>query len=155
MAPMEIYRSDQSDYDDNGRHKVRPEFLFTQFIVECEERSHQRFNPYHANALFGNANVLRLIRSCFNDTDNDLFGMEGVDGNFDIDANLKIESYSSYQPVYGIGSGIDGRDDEPVFLISDNSFNNNQFALKHVPDDRSDDIIDNLPALRTRVKLLL
>jgi hypothetical protein len=154
MAPMETYRFDQSDYDDNGRHKLRSEFLFTDFIVECEQLFHQRFGPYHANALFGNGNVHRLIKSCINDTDNVIFGMEGVDGDFDVDLNLKLESYSADQTVYAIGSGIEGRDDEPLLLVSDNSFSNNQFALKLVSDNESDDIVNDIPVLRTKVKRL-
>jgi hypothetical protein len=109
----------------------------------------------HANALFGSGNVLRLIKCCFNDTDHVIFGMEGVDGEFDIELNMKIESHSADQTVYAIGSGMEGREDEPLFLISDNSFDNNQFALKYVPDNGSNDILDDLPALRTKAKLLI
>ena len=150
MVLLETYRFDRTDYD-NGRHRVNPEFLFTDFIVECERRFHQKFGPLYANAILANANVLLLIRSCFDDNDNLFFGMESVDGDFDIDENMKIESYSANQTVYALGSGIDGRDDEPVLLVSDGSFNNYQFALKHIPDNDSDGIIANVPTLGSRV----
>ncbi len=154
MNLEKIYNFKRSDYGRDGFHKTKSDYLFLDFIRECEKDFHKKLNPYYSNSLLANNSILLLLKSCFYAEENEIFGMETNDGSIDIEMNLKIKEYSDNNTIYAIGSNIEGRDDEPIFLISDNSFSDTQFSLKYIPDSDEENNLENLPCPRKIVKVL-
>jgi len=152
MILKEEYHFKPTDYDSNGFNKIKSEFLFSDFIHECEKDFKKKHHPYFANIFSANGSTLHLLKSCFNGEDNEIFGMVSTDGDVDLEMNFKIEQYSENRTVYAIGSHV--ADDEPVFLIEDNDYYDNEFSLKFIPDVDEETILEDLPDGQTKVKVL-
>lgn len=132
MILQEEYHFQPSDFDSNGFHKTTSQ-LFSDFIRDCEIKFHDQHQPFFANAFSANVKTLRLLKSCYNSEENEIFGMETVSGDVDIDMNLKIEEKGDSKTVYAIGRFKD--DDEPLYLISDSNVSDSEFVLKYLSDD--------------------
>lgn len=141
MTDNYTYR--KSDYDqtiDDGI--IRP--LFLEFIVECEERFHADHKPLFANYLFASPTTMMFLEFDF-DKGNTRFGIDLIDNMIDLDTNLKMETYSQYQTVYALGSGVEQNKDEPVFLVVDDSVPDNMIVLKYISDDDNDEADNTVP----------
>jgi hypothetical protein len=126
----------KSDYSDDGTH-----FHSDRFILEVqrdwEESFYNKFKPFYANAIEGHpSTMLRLTRymEAGEETDYD-FGMDLIDGEIDIDTNLKIEKFSKVHTVYAIGSRFHENEDEPLLLLKNDSLKEDILVIKYVPDD--------------------
>lgn len=70
--------------------------------------------------------------------------MELINGDVDLDANLTIENHSKRDTIYAIGSQAD--DNEPLWLIVDDSVKDGTFELKYASEDEEEDIEVKVPA---------
>jgi len=139
MSINKKYCFKKNDYNPNGFHQYKDDYLFLDFIRECESDFFQEFYPFFGNGLFANISTMNLIKSCSNFDDNEIIGMESLDGEVDIDLNLKLENKSEFRTVYAIGSSIKGKEDEPVWLVVDDNLKDSEFILKYVPDDGNEE----------------
>jgi hypothetical protein len=155
MVIEKIFNFKPTDFGKDGFHKKRYLYLFFDFFKDCEKEFHKELQPYYSNAFFANYNTLLLLKSCFNAEEKEIFGMESVDDDINIELNLEIEKHSENKTVYAIGSNIEGRDDEPIFLIIDNDFSDTQFSFKYISDNDEENILENIPILQSPVKILL
>ena len=125
-----------TDFSKDGMHLVSDRFIM-EIQREWEESFYSKFSPFYANAIEGHPSaMLRLTRymDAGEETDYD-FGMELINGEIDIDTNLKIEKFSDYHTVYAIGSCIQDREEEPILLIKNDGLKEDILLLKYVPDD--------------------
>lgn len=153
MVVEKIYSFKPTDFDKDGFHETKSEYLFLYFVHDCEKDFHERHIPFFANALCANNNTLSLIKSCLHSNEKEIYGMESVDGNIDIEMNIEIDKHSTYNTVYAIGSAIQERDDEAIFLIIDDTFSDKQFSLKYIPDNEPESILENMPDPK-KIKIL-
>ena len=65
--------------------------------------------------------------------------------------NLKIEEYSKRQTTYAIGSNLD--QDEPMFLVIDDSMVDGMVILKYVPDSDGSEIGPEVPVETEKLKV--
>jgi hypothetical protein len=63
---------------------------------------------------------------------------------------LTIESHSKRQTIYAIGSKLD--EDEPMFLIIEDSMVDGMIVLKYIPDRDNEDVGEEIPVPSERVK---
>lgn len=131
------YHYNRSDYRLDGFHKTKRDFNFSDFLLECEMDFHEEFKPLYANVMCAGSATFTLLKASFCDDDLE-FGMESIDGEIDMEMNYELEKYSSKATVYALGSRIKENYDEPIFLVTDDSFPNDCFSLKYSPD-RDDD----------------
>ena len=125
-----------SDYSDDGTHLHSDRFIL-EVQRDWEELFYNKFKPFYANAIEGHPSaMLRLTRymEAGEETDYD-FGMELIDGEIDIDTNLKIEKFSKVHTVYAIGSQFHENEDEPLLLLKNDSLKEDILVIKYVPDD--------------------
>ncbi len=147
------YGYNPSDFNSDGFHTFKPDYLFSDFISESEIDFHDSLIPYYANTLLANSNALFLLKNCFCTEDNVIYGTEAIDGILNIDMNIEIEKFSDNQTIYAIGSNIEGQEDEAIFLVVDNTLSDNEFILRFVPDD--DEVIpERLPQVVRLIKEL-
>lgn len=128
------------DFSQDGTHLISDRFIL-DVQIDWEESFHNKFNPLYANVIEGHPSaMLRLTRymDAGEETEYD-FGMEPINGEIDIDTNIEIDKHSRYNTVYAIGSRLDGRDDEPIFLLKNDSLPEDILLLKNVPDDDGDE----------------
>lgn len=140
----------RSDFTEDGVHFYSRKF-FTELLSEWEEKFHNRFKPYYANTLEGHPTAMRRLTSYVYPDSNYDFGMELIGGSIDIDENLEIEKYSKYQTVYAIGSQY--LDDEPIFLVKNDSLKEDILILRYDTDDENDDESIEIPLNSISVKL--
>lgn len=133
---QEIYRFNKSDFDENGFNKHNGN-LIVDFIKDCEKDFHKRFKPLFANNLFANYSTMKLITNSFVLSENEFCGM---DGEYDFDINLEIDTTAKIKTIFAIGSAED--EDEPLYLTKDDTMREGIFILKYIPDDDE----CNLPA---------
>ena len=69
--------------------------------------------------------------------------MELINGDIDIETNIKIGKCSKRQTIYAIGSRLD--EDEPMFLVRDDTLADGMVILKYVPDGDNEEAIPELP----------
>ncbi len=153
MTADKIYIFNPTDYNSDGFHRTKPKYLFVDFIYDCENDFHIKLNPCYANVLSANAKTLSLIKSCHNTEENEIYGMESADGIVDLEMNFKIEALSDNNTIYAIGSQIEGRDDEPIYLLSDNGFSDKQFSLKFISENDPESILEDLPDIKKFTKI--
>jgi len=75
--------------------------------------------------------------------EDEYFGMELINGRIDFDTAMELDTYSTTQTVYAIGSYADENEEAPLFLIIDDQIIDGRFVLKYIPDD--DDDSENCP----------
>ena len=135
---IEHYTYKPEEYDIEDLHKESRQ-LFIDVIGRWEKDFHSKHPAFHANYLFGNQSTMSLIDHCLSFEGTNLrCGMEMIDGEINLDANMEIETYSDIQTVYGIDSAV-LPDDLPLLLIIDNSLSDGKILLKYIPDDDDDD----------------
>lgn len=128
----------RSDYRLDGSHKANRNYVFLDFLLECEEDFHEEFKPLFANIMKAGSATFTLMKAGFCD-DNLEFGMESTDGEIDMELNEQLEKYSSKATVYAIGSRMKANFDEPIWLVNDDSFPGDCFVLKYSPENDDDD----------------
>ena len=138
MFYQEYYSFKKNDYDHQGFH-VETEQWFMDLIGEFEQDFHNKFPTCYANHLFANHSTMNLINQAMNLADNENSGMDLIDGEVDLDANLAMEEFSDEKTVYAIGSKIEENEDEPIFLVIDDKLSNGLVLLKYIDDDESEE----------------
>ena len=144
------YKFSKWDFDKNGTN-VKDGSFFLDLIEVWEKDFHDRFSPFFSNCLFCNSSTMILIKNCFVVEPNDDYGMELINGEIDLDKNLKIENHSKRQTVYAIGSKLD--EDEPMFLIIDESMVDGMVILKYIPDSDRNVINPEIPVESVKMKV--
>jgi hypothetical protein len=126
----------KEDFSNDGMHIPSDRFIM-ELQRDWEEAFYERFKPIYANAIEGHPSaMLRLTLYMDGGEKSDFdFGMELIDGNIDIDTNLKIEEYSKLQTVYAIGSQFHENEDEPLLLLKNDGLKEEILIIKYVPDD--------------------
>ena len=130
----------ESEFSKDGTHITSDKFIM-ELQREWEEKFHEQFNPFYANVLEGHPLAMWRLTQYMEsgeETNYD-FGMELIDGEIDIDTNLKIEKFAKLHTVYAIGSQLHDDDDEPLLLIKNDALNKNILVLKYVPDNNGEE----------------
>ena len=143
----------KTDFSDDGMHITSDKFIMA-LQREWEDSFHKRYNPYYANIIEGHPSaMLRLTKymACGRETKSD-FGMELINGEIDIDTNLNIEKHSHIKTVYAIGSQLHNDEDNPLFLIKNESLRDDILVMKYISDDEDDVENENIPINATLVK---
>ena len=130
------YKFNHSNYNTTG-FNIKDGQLFLDLIREWEGDFHDRYSPFFSNCLFSNSSSMILLKNCLFTKPNEDLGMELINGEIDIETNLKIGEYSKRQAIYALGTMNDI--DEPLFLIIDDSMVDGIVILKYIPDDDEDD----------------
>ncbi len=125
---QKIYNFKKAGFDYNGFNIDAK--LFSDLIREWEVEFNKEFKPFFANYILANNSTMLLLKSCFVSSDTENFGM---DGEFDIETNLKIEKYSQRQTIYALSSELN--EDEPLYLVVDNKVSDGTIILKYIPDN--------------------
>lgn len=142
------YKFNKWDFDENGTNTKNGSF-FLELIGDWERDFHNRYAPFFSNCLFSNTSTMILVKNCLVLEPNDDCGMELINGKVDLDINLKIEDHSTRQTIYAIDSRLD--EDEPMFLIIDESIVDGMVILKYIPDnDVADFIVEPPNTVETR-----
>ncbi|MCX6303484.1 MAG: T9SS type A sorting domain-containing protein [Bacteroidetes bacterium] len=128
------YKFSKWDFDENGKNTKDGTF-FLDAIGQWERDFHNRYSPFFSNCLFGNASTMILVKNSFFTEPDEDFGMDLINGDIDIETKIKVGKYSKRQTIYAIGSKLD--QDEPMYLIIDDTMVDGIALLKYVPD--SDD----------------
>lgn len=142
---QQLYNFDKADFDDNGTDFNGK--LFTELIADWEVEFNAQFKPFFANRLLANFSAMLLVKNCFEASELENFG---IDGDFDLETNFKIDDQAKKAVVYGLGSSIKENEDEPLILVEDSSMADGVVLLKHVPDDGNEPIDDN-PTVGERI----
>ena len=100
---------------------------------------HKEFKPFYANTLLLNYSALQLVQSCFDTSEYKNFGM---DGDYDLETNLKIDDHTKKAVVYALGSCIKENEDEPLYLVEDTTMADGMAMLKYIPDNDGDDEVE-------------
>lgn len=122
-------------YDRHGQRIDDPAVLFHHFIEECETDFYSRSSPLAANRFKANARTMLLLQACF-EIEEESFGM---DGDQDLETNMRIDAHSEKVTIFAIESSIPEKEDEPLFLLIDDSVPDGQFELLYVPDEGDDE----------------
>jgi hypothetical protein len=143
-----------TDYSDDGTHLASDRFIM-EVQREWEELFYNKFKPFYANAIEGHpSSMLRLTRymEAGEKTDYD-FGMDLIDGEIDIDTNLKIGKFSKVHTVYAIGSQFHENEDEPLLLLKNDGLKEDILVIKYVPDNNGEENeTENIPVDSTSMK---
>jgi hypothetical protein len=148
----EQYKFNRTDFNEHGMSTVIDEF-FLDLIKKWEDDFHDRYSPFFANYLFGNASTMILANQCLVTDPNEDLGMELIEGEIDLDTNLKIENYSKRPTIYALGSNHDL--DEPLYFIRDESMADGMVILKFIPEDDDEDFGLDIPVDAEKVISLL
>ncbi len=136
MPIQQTYHFNPFDFDrKNGRFKEDPHRLFVHFIDDCQREFHQDSHPIAANYFKSNTATMLLLQSCFN-LNNESFGM---DAEHDFETNERIDKEGEREMIYAIESAVEKKDDEPVYLLCDDSIPDGQFVLMYSQEDGGDD----------------
>lgn len=145
----------KSDYSDDGTHLLSDRFIL-EVQRDWEEQFHNLFKPFYANCIEGHPSaMLRFTRymDAGEETEYD-FGMDLIDGEIDIDTNLKIEKFSKHSTVYAIGSVFHDDEDEPILLVKNDCLKEDILVLKYVPDDDGEDnVTENIPVDSDKMRI--
>ncbi len=139
MIIEEVYRFDDSDYDENGFHKKTGELLI-EIIKEWETDFHSKNSPCFTNYLFTNRMFMILLANCHELEEEEDFGVELINGEINMEESYKFYHNSKYLTVYAIGSCVAENKEEPIGLIIDEEMTDGVAILKYIPDDKGDDV---------------
>lgn len=125
-----------SGYTDDGTHKASGRFILEK-LREWETSFHEKFFPVYANVLEGHPLAMaRLSRYCDEGGKSGLdFGMDLIDGEIDIDANMEMDDHSESTMVYAIGSQINEDEDEPLLLVKNAALKDDILVLRYEDDN--------------------
>ncbi len=122
-----------------------------KFIIELQEdwedSFYNKFKPIFANVI--EAHPLAMMRltqyfECSMDSDFD-FGLESIEGEIDIEINLRMENFLEKQTVFAVGSQLKENDDEPLFLVKNENLKMDILVFKYVQDNDSTEIDKTTP----------
>ena len=71
-------------------------------------------------------------------------------GDIDIETNIKIGKCSKRETIYAIGSRLD--EDEPMFLVRDDTLVDGMVILKYVPDCDEDEVSPDVPVETEKIR---
>lgn len=132
------YHFNPESFDEEGIHKDTKRVFF-QEIDYWEADFHLNHPHCYANYLFANASTMKIIANAMNAEPNQVFGMELINGQIDMDTNMEIENHSRFQTIYALCSKIEGENfDEPIFLISSPEIANGCIILKYIDEDEAE-----------------
>ena len=143
------YKFNKWDYNEDGTN-VKNGSFFLDVVGDWEKDFHDRYSPLFSNCLSGNASTMILVKNCFITEPNEDFGMELINGDIDIETNIKIGKCSKRQTIYAIGSRID--EDEPMFLVRDDTMVDGMVILKYIRDSDEDEISPDVPVETEKVR---
>ncbi len=146
-----IFHFKKTDYRQSGFHNTRSDITFLDFIFECEQEFHRELKPLYANVMSASSATFQLLKTCFVENDGLHCGMESMDGEVDIDMNIKIEEFSENSTIYALGSMMEENIDEPIFLVVDDGLPDTCFSLKYSPDDDEEDEVPMEPVEKVYV----
>jgi hypothetical protein len=132
-----IFRIDLQRFDESG---CSAEGDYLPDLLEMFEREfHSYFRPVIANYLFASAATLQALRRSYETEEHEYFGMELINGVIDFEASLEMDKYSQTQTVYAIGSSVSTGEEEPLYLIIDDTLTDGTMILRYLPDEDDDD----------------
>lgn len=138
----------KSQFTNSGTHISSGKYLL-ELQRDWEKEFHRQFHPYYANVLEGHPAAMKRITN-YLEGDHSKYdaGMELIDGEMDIDTNLAIEEFSESQTIYALGSQLHDDEDNPIFLVKNESLAEDILILKYVDDDESEEA-EPLPEAET------
>ncbi|MCC6866859.1 MAG: hypothetical protein IT280_11955 [Ignavibacteria bacterium] len=138
MKISQMYYFIRYDFNENGFHKNTGK-LFTEYVQDCEKDFFEQNKVYTANCFYGNDSVMFLLKSCVFENDNVDYGMDLINGEFNLDVNLEMEKYSQRKTVYALVGAL-AKDDDPLWLLIDDKMKDGIFVLSYEDDDEDDEI---------------
>jgi hypothetical protein len=133
-----LLRLDQ--FDEAGTYTPNGKFLL-EIIQEWEKEFYNTHAPFMANHIFAMQKTLNLLQRCIDPAYD-----YGMDANLDLDSNLEMEPFLKKPRIYAIGSELTGNEEEPIFLMVDDSISEGAFTFKYIPEEDGDEEADNPPA---------
>jgi len=138
MFFLEYYNFNKNKFSKDGFH-IDTEQWFMDLIGEFEVDFHNKFPSCYANHLFANDSTMKILDKAMQLDDDESCGMELIDGEIDLDTNLKIENYSDIQTTYAIGSKIPENEDEPLLLITNEKVSDGVIILKYISEEDTEE----------------
>jgi hypothetical protein len=129
----------------NSGYDQQQGLWFIDLIASFEEDFHAKFPHCFANHLFANTNTMNLIGIALQLEDNEMPGMDLIDGQIDMEANMKLEEYSDSTVIYALGSRITENEDEPILLVTIDTIPDGQIILKYLDEDEPSEDDHPLP----------
>jgi len=151
MVISEIYNFQLNQYDKEGVNTETGVYFMLQ-IKEWEIDFHKKHPLYFANTLTANTSFMILLNHCLDLGTHEQCGMDLIDGEIDLDANLEMESHSDVQTIYAIGSEIEENSEEPILLVVNDSLPDGTVVLEYSPDDDGDRIVEPIPVVSDTVR---
>lgn len=146
----QLYEFNSKDYNADGTNFTDGQF-FLEVIGKWEKDFHDRYFPFSSTHLIANTSSMILIKSCFDLGSKEDCGMDMIDGEIDLDTNLKLEGYSERTTIYGIGSKLD--EDEPLLLVRDDTMGDGMILLKYVPDNDEGGVCPEIPVETEKLRI--
>ena len=135
-----VYTFNPSDYADDGWKKEDTSYPLFCYIDECQQLFYNEFTPYVANILFVNPATARLLHGCYQFSEDEILGMDMINGEIDFEANFQMEEHSKKQMIYGIGCAISGHEeDQTVLVVLDDKLKNGEITLSYHQEYDNDD----------------
>jgi hypothetical protein len=138
MIVEDYYEFQKDEFDEEGFH-INTEQWFIDLIGEFEIEFHIKFPNHYANYLFANNFTMIIINRAMALVSDESCGMDLIDGNINLETNFEIEKYREIKTIYAIGSRINSREDEPIFLVVNDKISDNTILLKYISDDENED----------------
>lgn len=151
MEIQEVYTFNSESFDKEGIRKTDGKF-FLEIIEDFEADFYQKHPFCFPNHIFAHAKTMQLF-NCALGEENEICGMELIEGEIDLDANLKMEEYSRYSTIYAIGSKLEGNEEEPVFLVLNDKLSKNCIVMKYISDGEAEDETKPIPVNCDMVKV--
>ncbi|MBN2634835.1 MAG: hypothetical protein JXR61_01100 [Prolixibacteraceae bacterium] len=134
MIIHELYNFPKNKFNAKGINTETGQF-FLELIEEFERDFHTKHPTCYANHLFANSSTMILFNQSLDAEEDENCGMDLINAQIDVDANLAIEEHSEIKTIYAIGSKIEQNEDEPIFLVVNDKISNGTIVLKYIPDD--------------------
>ena len=145
MFAQESYRFQKNKFNNKGIN-IENGLFFLDVIKEWEIDFHKKYPFCFANHLFANNSTMILLDGCLDIKSNEeSCGMDLIDGQIDLETNLKIEDHCQIKSIYGIGSAIEINEDEPLYLVIDDKLADGTVILKYKPDNDSEETETPIP----------
>lgn len=151
MTIQELYNFPKTKFNNQGVNIETGQF-FLELIEEIERDFHNNHPICFANHLFANSSTMILFNQSLDAEEDENCGMDLINGEIDLDANLAIEEYSELKTIYAIGSKIEENEDEPIFLVVNDKISDGIIVLKYIPDDDSEEIEISEPVITELIK---
>jgi hypothetical protein len=134
MVLQQTYTFTPADYNCEGIN-CHDRSFFLQTIKDWELDFHRKHPHCFADHLFANNNTMKLIHNSLGLDSTQECGMELIDGEVNMEAHMEMETYSSVQTIYALGSEIPENLEEPLLLIIDHNLPDGAVQLKYIPEN--------------------